>query len=213
VWPCVWRCSFCLPAERITNPLVIPLYMRKLVVGCLLFMACGTPGNERPYSSQGAQAKTEEGVKSWIKKYALYPDSYKPLSFEEYTESYTSRSGEKVPGTENYIIKHTHQILDKDSNLATFSGYFFLDQDYSVNLIEVERSSALGGGFPPETRIWTSRFGRPLTVTDSVEFKEKALKKNKETLLWLKEALEHSEVYTDDPEAVEDLKKRLDTLK
>jgi hypothetical protein len=113
--------------------------------------------------------KVENGVSDWIQNHAKYPDSYKSISFSEFSESASKRHDTKIPGSEKYVIKHTHEILDRDSNLVTFSGYFILENDFDINIIEKERSNSIGGAFPPQTEVWINQFGRKLNTQDSLE--------------------------------------------
>jgi len=151
-------------------------------------------------------------VSKWIKRYALYPDSYEPISFSEYSETYSSRNNDKIPNSENYIIKHSHRLLNKDSNMVTFTGYFIMEYDYFVSIIEKERSNATGGAFPPLTEVWTNEFGRPLNSQDSLELKKRNNQVTDDFIKEIKGGFENGNIYTEDPKDSEKLKNILDTL-
>ena len=148
--------------------LIIYLILLLTITGCINVLS---PEEKQQYQERYTNAQT--GISDWIKKRALYPDSYESISFSEFSESVSKRHGEKILGSEKYVIKHTHKILDKDSNLITFSGYFILENNFEVNIIEVERSNSIGGAFPPQTQVWSDQFGRPLNAQDSLELDHK----------------------------------------
>lgn len=135
--------------------------------------------------------QTEQAVSAWIKNRALYPDSYEPISFSDFAESFTSKSGVKVIGSETYSIKHSHRIFDVDSNPATFTGYFLLENDFEVNIIEEQRSNSFAGAFPPVVEIWTTRFGRSMNHRDSLDLAKKQKTVQEEFVREMKEMVDH----------------------
>ncbi|MBO0358001.1 hypothetical protein J0X19_08600 [Hymenobacter sp. BT186] len=156
--------------------------------------------------------KSQKGISDWIKNNALYPNSYKPISFSKYSESYTAENDAKIPNTEIYVLKHIHNILDKDSNLTTFSGYFILEHDYSVNIIETTRSNSVGGAFPPETQIWMNKFGRTMTHQDTLELRQKYKDNYERNIKELKHELDEGTVSSEGSINANELKNILDTL-
>lgn len=181
----------------------------------LLLLACKTNiSNEQFKDSEERRENTEKAVSEWIKKYAKFPDSYEPLSFSDYEESYSSNDKGKIPNSENYKIRHSHKILTKDSVLETYTGYFILEYDYFVSAIENKKSNMIGGAFPPKTEIWTERYGRDLNSIDSLELKKREELQTQKVFNELKEALEKGDVQYDNLEDEELLKKIIDsTLK
>ncbi len=140
-------------------------------VSLLIIFSCGGQLTEEEKKEfEAANKNVEIEVSDWIKNHAQYPNSYKSVSYSEFSQSVAKRNDEKIPGSEKYVIKHSHNILDKDSNLVTFSGYFILENEFDVNIIELERSNLMGGAFPPQTEIWTEQFGRSLNTQDSLDF-------------------------------------------
>jgi len=179
----------------------------------LTISSCGHRlSSEEQQQYQDKINKVQSGVSDWIKKHALYPDSYESISFGEFSESVSIRHDEKIPNTENYVIKHIHKILDKDSNLTTFSGYFILEYDYSVNIIETERSNSIGGAFPPHIQVWTDKFGRPGNQQDSLEIEQKQKQVTNKFINELKDGLKKGDIYTEDPKDMNKLKSIIDTL-
>lgn len=175
--------------------------------------SCGhrlSPEEQRQY--QDNISKVENGISNWIKRHALFPDSYESVSFGEYSESSINRHDEKIPNTEIYVMRHTHRILDKDSILRTFSGYFILEHDYSINIIETERSNSIGGAFPPQIQVWTDRFGRPENHQDSLEFQQKQRQVMNRYINELKDGLKNGDIYTEDSKDMNKLKNVLDSL-
>lgn len=183
------------------------------ILAILTISNCGhklSPIEQKQYQENINKAQNE--VSKWIKEHALYPESYESVSFGEYSESFSKRVDEKIPNTETYIIKHTHKILDKDSNMTTFSGYFILEHDYSVNIIEAERSKSIGGAFPPQLQIWMDNFGRPANHQDSLEFEEKQKRFTNKIINELKEGIENGNIYLGDTKDINMLKNITDTL-
>ncbi|MFT5971137.1 MAG: hypothetical protein ACI8ZO_001656 [Flavobacteriales bacterium] len=177
------------------------------IVGCVNVLS---PEEKRQY--QERYTKAQAGVSDWINKHALYPDSYKSISFGQFSESVSKRHDEKISGTEKYVIKHTHKIFDKDSNSVTFSGYFILENDFDVNIIEVERSNSIGGAFPPQTQVWTDKFARPLNAQDSLELDKKQEKVMDKFIKEMKDGIESGDFHTEDPDGMGKLKNLIDTL-
>jgi hypothetical protein len=161
---------------------------------------------------EATHEKVQTGVSDWIKNHALYSDSYESISFSGFSESVSKRHDEKIPGTEKYVIKHTHKIVDKDSNVVTFSGYFILENDFDVNIIELERSNSIGGAFPPQTQVWTNQFGRPLNAQDSLKLDQKQEQVKDKFIKEMKDGLKKGDVYTKDPDDMDKLKNLINTL-
>ncbi|MCC5916523.1 MAG: hypothetical protein JJU02_04260 [Cryomorphaceae bacterium] len=152
------------------------------------------------------QDQVEDSLSSWIRHFALYPESYRAISFSEFSPTISTIKGVPVPESEVYIIKHQHEILDIDSNLQVFSGYFLLNYQFDVTLIEINRSQSLGGAFPPRTEVWMEKFGRPLTASDSIAFLEKQQALYKKTTDMIKEAKESGKLKDiDDQEIINHL--------
>lgn len=180
----------------------------------LVILSCEqqpSPQNQQKYQDNFMKVQSE--VSDWIKKHALYPDSYESVSFSEYSESFSKRHDEKIPNTENYVIKHTHTMLGKDSILSTFTGYFILEFDYSVSVIETERSNSFGGAFPPETQIWIEKFGRPENRQDTIELQQKRKQLDAVFFNELKDAYERGDIITENPQDMQVIKNIIDTSK
>ncbi|SFQ01062.1 hypothetical protein [Hymenobacter arizonensis] len=159
---------------------------------------------------QTNQAKAKEAVSTWIRNNAIHPGSYEPLAFSDYSESFTTVSyGQKETGSETYKIKHTHYILGKDSVQSHFSGYFILLSDFSVNVIEQNDTNSLGGEFPPQTQIWSSRFGNVLSKKDSLYYAKKQKEVTRNLITELEQGLESGNLHTEDPKDATILKNLL----
>ncbi len=188
--------------------------MRLLTLFTLLTLfGCGILVSEEEQKEfDKTHKKVQKGVSDWIKKYAIYPDSYESISFSEFSQSHSSINGEKIPGSESYVIKHTHKAFNKDSNLVTFSGYFILENDFEVNIIEIKRSNSVSGAFPPRTQIWTDQFGRPLNAQDSLEFNKKQQEVKAKLIKDLREGLEKGNFEAENPEDINNLNNLMDTF-
>lgn len=188
--------------------------MRLLIFFMLLTLfSCGylvTEEEQKEFDKTYKKAQT--GVSDWIKKNAVYPDSYESISFSEFSQNHRSIKGDKILGSENYVIKHTHKAFNKDSNLVTFSGYFILENDFEVNIIEIERSNSVGGSFPPQTQVWTDQFGRPLNAQDSLEFNKKQQEVKGRLIKEVREGLDKGDFKSENPEDIKKLKSLIDTF-
>jgi len=153
-----------------------------------LFLGCTTEEQKQEYRE--GKLNTERGVSSWIIGQAYYPKSYKSISFSEFQPSFGASNGVKIPNSEDYVIKHTHNIRDKDSNLTEFTGYFILNNEFLVNSIELKRSNSRCCGFPPKTSVWLNKYGRDRNYKDTIEYNELELRVRREVILELKQAIE-----------------------
>lgn len=167
--------------------------------------------DEEIQKSNEIKKEIEGSISSWIKKYALYPESYQSISFDEFSTSITQNKEGKIPNSEVYVIKHTHKILDKDSITKEFSGFFILNHALKITNIEVERSNSLGGGSNLDWNVWLSKFGKTLSREDSVEFKNYEKSQIKKLFKELKSGLENGDSYIEG-ENVEDAKKMIDSI-
>jgi len=156
--------------------------------------------------------KCESAVSDWIKKHAAYPESYIPIEFSEYGEAYMGNGSEKIPNSESYSIHHTHRIKNINGDTTTFSGYFILQYDYFVDIIEDTKTNSAGGAFPPRLEIWLSKFGRPLTKEDSLEWDARIREETKKVLKELTEGLENGNSYIKEGNK-DSLKNILDSIK
>jgi hypothetical protein len=155
--------------------------------------------------------EVEESISSWIIKYALYPKSYQSISFEEFTTSIEQNKEGKITNSEVYVMKHTHKILDKDSIIKEFSGYFILNNGFKITSIENVRSNSNGGGSTLDWNVWLSKFGKTLNHEDSVEFKNYEKSQIKKLFKDLKSGLENGDSYIEG-EDVEGVKNIIDSI-
>jgi hypothetical protein len=179
----------------------------------LVFLCnCNTSISTEEYAAYEKRVKiAEQAVSKWIKDNAQYPDSYESLSFTDYQESYTLDGNERVPDSDNYVIYHSHRILNKDSVMKTFSGYFLMEYDYFVSIIELERSNSVSGGSEPRTQVWLNDFGRAYTKEDSLLIEKRSDREVKKIMKELKDGLESGDMETDNPEEAKKLLKFLDS--
>lgn len=180
-----------------------------LAISLFISLLYSCASNELPDEVKAIKSKSENEIKKWIKNHALYPDSYEPKSFSEFSQSYGSRNGDKIPNSDNYVIKHIHQLLNTDSMIETFSGYFILENNFDVNIIEIERSTSIGGAYPPKTKIWLDKFGRPENSDDSLHLEKKESVHKKRIIKEIQISIDEANVKSGN---VEDLQNLIDTL-
>jgi hypothetical protein len=178
-----------------------------------LLIGCGNIMSEEESKAwKDRESKVKLVVSDWIQNHALYPQSYKSESFSEYSEAVTSNKEGVVPNSEVYVIKHTHQILDKDSNMANFSGYFIIEHDYTVCVIEENRSNSIGGGSVIDVQVWTNKFGRAANKQDSIDMENRQRASENEFIDNMKSGLESGNMHSGDPNGLATLKNLIDSL-
>jgi hypothetical protein len=186
--------------------------LSKKILWMMVLISSCWPSTEEHKHFLDNRDKTQKAVSAWIKDHALYPESYKSISFDEYSESYTDRNGVKKKGSECYSILHTHEILDKDSILKSFTGYFVLDNEFIVNRIEEQKSNISGTSFPPKTEIWINRFGRTANHQDTVLFHQLQKKFTSRFVNELKEGIDQGSIYTKEGIDMKEMEALIDSL-
>lgn len=161
-----------------------------------LFVGCG----QRLSPEESAKAKEQfancqEAVKQWIVTHATYPESYSSISFDEYTTCRKLNGDEPIPNSETYAIHHTHRLRSVSGDTTTYSGYFVLDNEFNVGIVETHRSAAISAGSEPDWKDWTDLFGRPMTAEDTAVFQERAKKSFREELERVREHMEDGNAY------------------
>jgi hypothetical protein len=102
----------------------------------------------------------KEKVSSFIKDYALYPDTYKPIGFPFFS------TGKDSKGLLDYSIRHEYQIKNKKNKLVQITSQFVLAPNLSINII-AQDSTAYISSFPPMLSEWLESYGRKLNHKDS----------------------------------------------
>jgi hypothetical protein len=146
-----------------------PVLLMSLIVSC----------DQRLSPEETAKAneqfvKCQEAVKQWIATHAMYPESYSSISFDEYATGRKLNGDEPIPNSETYELRHTHRLRTVTGDTTTYSGYFVLDNEFNVGIVETQRSTAIGAGSVPDWKDWTDLFGRPMTAEDTAAFQERA---------------------------------------
>ena len=110
------------------------------------------------------KSKTEAVVKKLIKNYSKFPDSYQPISFEQFHIPHIA-DGEtlkKEKDSENYVIGHNYAIKDVSGNLVECYNTFKFDHEFHINIIEGEESNTLSA-YPPRVQEWLDNYGKSLS--------------------------------------------------
>lgn len=167
-----------------------PALLLSLIVGC----------GQRLSPEETAKAKEQfancqEAVKQWIVAHAMYPESYSSISFDEYATGRTLNGDEPIPNSETYEIRHTHRLRSVTGDTTTYTGYFVLDNEFNVGIVETHRSAAISIGSEPDWKDWTDLFGRPTTAEDTAAFQERAKKSFREELERVRERMEDGDAY------------------
>ncbi|WMJ71999.1 hypothetical protein RCC89_02255 [Cytophagaceae bacterium ABcell3] len=172
------------------KPSIIFIALLLINTSCISFLS-----EEEIKELEEKQEKAENSVKQWIQKYALYPKSYEEIAFDHFQEGYTSRKGKKVPDSETYVIWHKHKLLTRDSIPSTFSGYFLMENDFYITLIEEKRSNAIAGGFPPKVNDWMEKLGRELNYNDTLELNQRQQIVTEKSRMEIKRIIENIDTY------------------
>ncbi len=142
-----------------------------------LIVGCGHRLTSEEAAKANEQfAQCQEAVKQWVKTHAMYPDSYSSISFDEYATGRKLNGDEPVPNSETYEIRHTHRLRSVSGDTTTYSGYFVLDNEFNVGIVETHRSGAISAGSKPDWKVWTDLFGRPMTAEDTAAFQVRSKK-------------------------------------
>lgn len=110
------------------------------------------------------KSKTESEVSKLIRNYAKYPESYEPISFEQY-HVMNIADGEtlkKEKDSEDYVIGHRYRIKDVNGELIECYNTFKFDYEFNINIIEGEESNTVSA-YPPLVQEWLDKYGRTLS--------------------------------------------------
>lgn len=107
----------------------------------------------------------ELSVKEFILNYSKYPDTYQPLSFEDFqsVESYNITEKKQEPSA--HVIKHIYTIKDNQGNIVNSTLMFILNSQLRIEIIEEEIMDIFESN-PPDIQGWLNMFGRKLTLED-----------------------------------------------
>ncbi|MEK7224982.1 MAG: hypothetical protein AAB221_04785, partial [Bacteroidota bacterium] len=108
-----------------------------------------------------------DSVKSFIKKYSSFPDSYKLISLDKW-----SYGGSNPHKPEYFEIGQTYQITDNENQAVTVSNFFVFNSVLKINVIESKRSGLIIST-PPKLSDWFLKYGRKLDKMDSIELQLK----------------------------------------
>jgi len=113
------------------------------------------------------QEKTEEVVKTFIVNFSKSPDSYQPISFEQFHIMQTTY-GETLKtekSSESYVIGHRYKIKDINGNSMECYNTFKFNHAFKINIIEGEESNTVWA-FPPNIQDWLDKYGKALSDKD-----------------------------------------------
>lgn len=104
-----------------------------------------------------------DSIKSFIKKYSSFPDSYKLISIDKW-----GYGGSNPHEPEYFEIGQTYQITDNENQTVTASHFFVFNSALKINVIESNRSGLIIST-PPKLSVWFLKYGRKLDKMDSIE--------------------------------------------
>jgi hypothetical protein len=141
----------------------------------VLFAGCFTRINQKPKPQIGdvVLPEQENSIKSWVKEYALYPDSYKPLDFRSSGSHFVYYNGPEIIPFRKLKIEHTFSLQDtgRKELIATF--IFQLQQDNYIDRVDYKNENLWTRRYyPPEYDNFIGQFGRSYTNADSSFWKE-----------------------------------------
>ncbi|MBI3135430.1 MAG: hypothetical protein HYZ14_12210 [Bacteroidetes bacterium] len=109
----------------------------------------------------------EHKIRTFIADYAMYPESYIPISFTGYHQ-YAIHSGDdrkKVEDSEVHAIIHSYKLKTITGDLLSISHTFKVNADFVIMIIESEESTTVSC-WPPKLDFWLNQFGRSLNDAD-----------------------------------------------
>jgi len=151
-------------------------YLLKDTTSVQVFMADGTSSPKMQFGqllSQMAQGIKEDNknlakepeikkmVSAFIRKYATYPESYKPISFPHFS------MGSDNEGLSDFNIRHEYEIKNKEGKVVKVVSAFAFDKYLRITVIEKD-STSYSFSNPPKLDYWLKEFGRKLDKKDSL---------------------------------------------
>jgi hypothetical protein len=119
------------------------------------------------HANMNKRPDIETKVSLFIKEYALYPDTYKSISFPYFS------MGSDETGLTDFTITHEYQIKNTQGKSIRVTSAFVLDPKLNINVIEQDSTSYISS-YPPKLGDWLKNYGRPLNHDDSVNLKLRA---------------------------------------
>ena len=119
-------------------------------------------GIKKDKSNFAKRPEIENIVSAFIKQYATYPNSYKPISFPLFRMGSDNQGGPYF-----FSIRHEYEIKNNEGKTERVISAFVLDEDLRINVIEKD-SSSYSDAFPPKLGSWLNHFGRKLNKKDSL---------------------------------------------
>lgn len=116
------------------------------------------------------QSRTEFEVKKLITNYSKFPDSYEPLSFEQFHIMYIADGNtlKKEKNSDVYVIGHRYRIKDIHGDIVECFNTFKFVQNFNINIIEGEESNT-SSAYPPMIQDWLEKYGRMLSDKEKNE--------------------------------------------
>ncbi len=100
--------------------------------------------------------KAEKAIASFIKKNALFPNSYHPSSFEV-INVYRINNAKNF---ESIAVKHVYELKNVEGKTEQISHVFKLRNNFQITIIEAKNSSAVYSD-PPKIKDWLKQYGKP----------------------------------------------------
>lgn len=121
---------------------------------------------EKKKQDEITHARVEEKLNLFISTYALYPESYIPISFTGHHD-YAVYSGASVEKEFSvaHVVVHNYKLKTSLGELVTVNQVFKLNLDFLVLMIETVESGTISY-WPPQLDLWLNQFGRSLTEQD-----------------------------------------------
>ena len=150
-------------------------YLLKDTTGVQFFTANGTSGPKIKLGellSQLTQGIKEDNknlakepeikkmVSAFIKKYATFPKTYKPISFPYFS------MGSDNEGLTGFNVRHEYEIKNNEAKMVRVVSAFAIDKNLRITVIEKD-STSYGSAYPPKLDYWFKEFGRKLNKKDS----------------------------------------------
>ncbi len=139
--------------------------MRYLIILFLLNGCISLLSVEEKKAMSISESKSKDTVVNFIKKYAQFPETYKPISFGYFSKQLADTSG---GSNERFTLLHKFSIRNLSGEVIIMKVYFFLNKNFVVCAVYNELHPK-GRYAYSSLELWTTTVGRPFTQIELQE--------------------------------------------
>ncbi|HEX5000992.1 MAG TPA: hypothetical protein VFW78_00715 [Bacteroidia bacterium] len=168
--------------------------MCTLIMVLTCFLACHQKVNGLKYHDFGKEntqlvTGIRDSIRNWIKKFAMYPDSYEPESWNDFNHlasgsryidtteilnrivvSYGADSLKReIKPLRIYHYLHTYRLKTIRGDTVRYTHRFQLQYDMHVQAVDTSFGMRAYVVYPDDIGSWLAANGRPLSVSDTTD--------------------------------------------